>query len=584
MPDYILSLLIFLPTASAFLVLFFRRNSSIVWLSAVTSAITTAISVILFLGFQNDDSGFQFVHWIPDWIVSGRLSIDYMVGLDGFGLLLILLSTFTFFVSTLASFKNIGKRVKEFHFCLLVLQTAVLGIFSSLNLVLFYIFWELMVIPMALMVGVWGGENRVRAAIKYLMFSMGGSLLMLAGILILYFQTGSTSMEVLSVTSISTISPGIRLLLFLSFALAFCIKIPVFPMHTWMPELHSEAPTVGSVDMAAVLLKLGIFGFIRILIPFFPDLSLDYREVFSGLALVGILWGAFAAYSQKDSKRLVAYSSLSHLGFTLLGVMSFTYLGVMGGMLQVVSHGISTGMIFLLLGMYSDRTGKRNLSEMGGVAAEMPVFSVFFLIAVLSSVGLPGTNGFIGEFLILLGALKADWLLGSIAATGVVWASIYLLWFTKSFLFGPPKSLTNAPKMKDLEFREYVILVPMVLLIFWIGLAPNTFLTKLESSVSVFLNSASISQIESRKKPGREGTGDYRSLGKFPESYEDRIGFYATGRELLRFSSIPIGDRLKNQEMNREKEEGKIYGLPNGEESLKIPDEKKMDESLGEEK
>ncbi|MCC5815739.1 MAG: NADH-quinone oxidoreductase subunit M, partial [Leptospira sp.] len=469
MPEYFLSIIIFLPLFSALIILALKRNSSIIWLSTVTSALTTVLSAGLFLSFDSNESGFQFVHWIPDLIVSGKLSVDYMVGLDGVGLLLFFLTSFLFFLSSLTTWKNITKRIKEFHFFLLLLETAVLGIFSSLNLVQFYVFWELMVIPMALMVGIWGSANRIRAAVKYLVFSMAGSLLMLAGILILYYKTGTTSIEALSVFTLDPYTPGLKLFVFCSFALAFAIKIPIFPLHTWMPDVHSEAPTVGSVDLAGVLLKLGVFGFIRFLIPFFPTMSLEFRDIFSILAVIGILWGAWAAMSQKDSKRLIAYSSLSHLGFTLLGLMSFTEIGVAGGMLQLISHGVSTGMLFILLGIYHDRTHKRMIEDMGGVAKTMPIFSIFFVIAMLSSVGLPGTNGFVGELLILLGSIKADWLLGGIAATGVIWASLYLLRFTKSFLFGPAKdSVDNPPR--DLDFREYVILIPFVIAIFAVGL------------------------------------------------------------------------------------------------------------------
>ncbi len=548
MPDYFLTLIIFLPATSAVFVLFLKRNSSIIWLSTVTSAVTTLLSISLFLKFESDYSGFQFVHWIPDWIVSGKLSVDYMVGLDGIGLLLFVLTSFLFFISSLTTWENIITRIKEFHFLLLLLETSVLGIFSSMNLVLFYVFWELMVIPMALMVGIWGSENRTRAAIKYLIYSMAGSLLMLAGILILYYKTGTTSIEALSVFSMDPYTPGLKLFVFLSFALAFAIKIPIFPLHTWMPDVHSEAPTVGSVDLAGVLLKLGVFGFIRFLIPFFPIVSLDYRTLFSLLAVAGILWGAWAAFSQKDSKRLIAYSSLSHLGFTLLGIMSFTEAGVAGGMLQLISHGISTGMLFILLGIYYDRTKKRMINELGGVAKFMPIFSIFFMIAVLSSVGLPGTNGFVGEFLVLLGALKSDWLLGSIAATGIIWSSIYLLSFTKNFLFGEPTDDVLHPP-RDLVFREYVILLPLTFAIFFIGLYPNFFLKILEPSVQVYLNSASQKVIEDRFQNGGENYPDYRSLGGVPETYEKRLKGRLTGRELPvleKLARLPYSPPLKS--------------------------------------
>lgn len=579
MPEYFLSIIIFLPLLSGLVILLLKRNSSIIWLSTVTSGLTTVLSGSLFLDFNSNDSAFQFVHWIPEWIVSGRLSIDYMVGLDGVGLLLFFLTSFLFFLSSLTTWKNITTRIKEFHFFLLLLETAVLGIFSSLNLVLFYVFWELMVIPMALMVGIWGSENRVRAAVKYLIFSMAGSLLMLAGILILYYKTGTTSIEALSVFTLDPYSPGLKLFVFLSFALAFAIKIPIFPLHTWMPDVHSEAPTVGSVDLAGVLLKLGIFGFIRFLIPFFPTVSLEFRDLFSILAVVGILWGAWAAMMQKDSKRLIAYSSLSHLGFTLLGLMSFTEMGTAGGMLQLISHGVSTGMLFILLGIYHDRTHKRMIADMGGVAKTMPIFSVFFVIAMLSSVGLPGTNGFVGEFLILMGSIKADWLLGGIAATGVIWASLYLLYFTKKFLFGSPKDDTEKPP-RDLEFREYVILIPFVFAIFAVGLYPSYFLKILEPSVQVYLNSASDAVIRDRYNNGGMNYPDYRSLGGIPHSYETRLKGHLTGRELPvleKVSRRTLGELPPQQKENLQ-EESIDMDYPK---NPALPNERKVEEDNG---
>jgi NADH-quinone oxidoreductase subunit M len=531
MPSYILSIVLFLPLVAAILLLFLKRNSSVIWLSTVASALTTGLSGLLVINFNPKESGFQYVHWIPDWIVSGRLSIDYMIGLDGIALLLFFLTSFLFFLSSLTTWKNINVRIKEFHFCLLFLEFAVLGIFSSLNTVLFYIFWELMVIPMALMIGVWGGDKRIFASVKYLIFSMAGSLFMLAGILILYFKTGTTSIETLSLIYSDQFSPGMRIFVFISFAMAFSIKIPVFPLHTWMPDVHTEAPTVGSVDLAGVLLKLGVFGFIRFLIPMFPEVSLQARDIFSILSIIGILWGAFSAMVQEDIKRIIAYSSLSHLSFTLLGFMSFTELGVAGAMLQLISHGISTGMLFILIGIFHDRMHTRLISHVGGVAGIMPIYSVFFVIAMLSSVGLPGTNGFIGEFLILMGTMKYNYIYGGIAATGVIWTSCYLLWLTKRFIFGEKMELHNK-KPKDIEFREFIILIPLVAAIFSIGLFPGFFLRIIEPSVNTYLNSASVRLIEERKVTLKNPNFDYKSLGAQPMSYEERMGIYKTGREI----------------------------------------------------
>ncbi|MBL0954205.1 MAG: NADH-quinone oxidoreductase subunit M [Leptospira sp.] len=577
MPEQILSIIIFLPIVSSFLIVVQKRVGAVVVISALSSAFTTILSVGLFFFYDVSKSGLQFVHWIPDWILSGKLSVDYHVGLDGVSLLLFALTAFMFFLSSIASWSNIPKKIKEFHICLLVLETAVLGVFAAGNLVLFYVFWELMVLPMVLMIGIWGGEERTKAALKYFLFSMAGSLFMLGGILTLYFKTGKTSIESLSTASLALYSEPLQWFLFFSFFLAFAIKIPLFPFHTWMPDVHTQAPTVGSVDLAGVLLKIGAYGFIRFCIPFFPEQSLFSQSGVQTLAVIGIVYGSMAALVQTDIKRIVAYSSLSHLGFCIIGIFSFTTEGVVGGMLQMVSHGISTGMIFLMIGMIYERAHTRNISEFGGLAGQMPVFSTFFLIAVLSSIGLPGTNGFVGEFLILMGSIKSNVWLGGIAATGVVLGALYLLWFVKRFLFGVSKTIQAKP-YKDLTFREIGILSPLVVLIFWIGLYPKPFLEILHTSSNVFLNAGSIESISERKQIQKDflGTGeqrlfaDYISLGKEPKSFEERLGSYK--------SSFALPTLALNQESNPKLEEN-LENLDNSIESdFKLeptPNEKK---------
>lgn len=544
----IISIILAIPLLSSILILFQKRVGNIVMISALSSATTTVLSLGLLYFFDASNSGLQFVHWIPDFIVSGRLSVDYLVGLDGVSLLLFALTAFLFFVSSIASWSNIPRRIKEFHICLLVLETAVLGVFAAGNMVLYYVFWELMVIPMVLMIGIWGGEDRTKAALKYFLFSMAGSLFMLGGILLLYFKTGTTSIEALSTYFIPLFSQEMQWLLFFAFAIAFAIKIPLFPFHTWMPDVHTQAPTVGSVDLAGVLLKIGAYGFIRFCIPFFPIVSLETSSLFQSLAVIGIVYGAMASLVQKDIKRIVAYSSLSHLGFCMLGLFSFTEEGVVGGMLQMISHGISTGMLFLMVGMIYERARTRDINEFGGLASSMPVFSIFFLIAVLSSVGLPGTNGFVGEFLILVGSFKSNWLLGSIAATGVVWAACYLLWFVKRFLFGTQKTIQAKP-YRDLTFREIGILTPLIVLIFWVGFFPKPLLEILTPSARVYLNSASLPAIYERSIPriGFDGSpalrqfGDYKSLGMIPPNYEIRLGQFVSPRAL---PAISVGLKL----------------------------------------
>ncbi|TGN20152.1 complex I subunit 4 family protein [Leptospira idonii] len=546
MPTQILSIIILLPLIGSLLITFQKRVGAIVLISALSSAFTTILSLSLFFFFDTDNSGLQFVHWIPDWIVSGRLSVDYHLGLDGLSLLLFALTAFLFFISSIASWSNIPKKIKEFHICLLVLETSVLGVFAAGNLVLFYVFWEMMVLPMTLMIGVWGGEERTKAALKYFLFSMAGSLFMLGGILTLYFKTGKTSIESLSTVDLSLFPAFLQVFLFFTFAIAFSVKIPLFPFHTWMPDVHTQAPTVGSVDLAGVLLKIGAYGFIRFCIPFFPGISLETKEIFQVLAVVGIIYGAMAALVQKDIKRIIAYSSLSHLGFCVLGIFSFTEEGAVGGMLQMISHGISTGMLFLMIGMIYERARTRDISEFGGLAKQMPIFSIFFMLAVLSSVGLPGTNGFIGEFLILVGSIKANYYLGGLASFGVVFGALYLLWFVKRFLFGMNKTIQARP-YKDLSFREISLLTPLVVAIFWIGIYPQPFLDILKPSARVFLNSASVTSIQARTNPIRDFAGqpvgkvftDYISLGAPLLSYEERLGKYASPYSLKLHPTIP---------------------------------------------
>jgi NADH-quinone oxidoreductase subunit M len=393
-----------------------------------------------------------------------------------------------------------------------------------------------MLIPMALLIGIWGGENRLYAAIKFFIYTMAGSVLMLAAILIIYFKTGDITIESLSTKSFANFSPALQGFLFFAFAISFAIKIPVFPVHTWLPDAHTEAPTAGSVILAGVLLKMGTYGFIRFCIPFFPIVSLEYQGLIMIFCVIGIVYGALVAMVQKDGKKLIAYSSVSHLGFCLLGLMTFTEEGVLGGMIQMINHGVSTGMLFLMIGMIYERTHTRMIADYGGIAKIVPLFATFFMIAMLSSVGLPGMNGFVGEFLVLLGTLKVNVVLGIIAGSGVVWAACYLLWFTKRFLFG---EITNKENelLSDLNAREIFVLVPMVILIFWFGVYPQTFMKYLEPSARVYLNSASVQAIGERTnlEQGKKLvlTEDYNSLGKAPKSFEERLAGYTTHYALL---------------------------------------------------
>lgn len=550
--ESILSVIIFAPVIGILLIALFKNEDVIKWISAVVTLITFLISLPLMISFDPNHTGLQFVHRINGWLISGNLTVDYHFGLDGVALLLFVLTSFLFFISSIASWTYIHKRLKEFYISLLMLEIGVLGVFAAANLVLFYVFWELMLIPMALLIGVWGGENRLYAAIKFFIYTMAGSVLMLAAILILYFKTGVMEIEKLAVMPLDNLSPGLQAFLFFAFALSFAIKIPVFPMHTWLPDAHTEAPTAGSVILAGVLLKMGTYGFIRFCIPFFPTVSLEYSSFIMTLSVIGIVYGALVAMVQKDGKKLVAYSSVSHLGFCLLGLMTFTEQGVMGGMIQMINHGVSTGMLFLMIGMIYERTHTRMIADYGGIAKIIPTFAIFFMIAMLSSVGLPGTNGFVGEFLVLLGALKVNVILGIIAGSGVVWAACYLLWFTKRFLFG---EITNKENelLSDLNSREIFVLVPMVILIFWFGVYPKTFFKYLEPSVKVYLNSASNQAINERggnknikEFVPRSLTLDYKSLGAPVLSYEERLEGHTSAYAILNVNKKQI--KIENRE------------------------------------
>lgn len=535
MSESILSLIIFSPLIGVLLMILVKNETTIKWISALVTLITFLISLPLMWQFDKTNPSLQFVHRIPDWIVSGNLHVDYHFGLDGVALLLFVLTSFLFFISSVASWTYIARRIKEFYISLLFLEIGVLGVFAAGNLVLFYVFWELMLIPMALMIGIWGGERRLYAAIKFFIYTMAGSVLMLAAILILYFKTGQISIEKLATAPLHNLSAELQLFLMFAFALSFAIKIPVFPVHTWLPDAHTEAPTAGSVILAGVLLKMGTYGFIRFCIPFFPAVSLQYAGLIMGLAVIGIIYGALVAMVQKDGKKLIAYSSVSHLGFCLLGLMTFTEEGVMGGMIQMINHGVSTGMLFLMIGMIYERTHTRLIADYGGIAKVMPVFAIFFMIAMLSSVGLPGMNGFVGEFLVLIGTIKANVVYGILAGTGVVWAAVYLLWFTKRFLFGEVTNDKNK-NLSDLNSREIAVLVPMVILIFWLGIYPKTFLTYLTPSVNVYLNSASAKVLGERMSKIADSERKYNSyaaLGSKPESFEVRLAGFTGDYALI---------------------------------------------------
>jgi NADH-quinone oxidoreductase subunit M len=483
----ILSLVTFLPLFAAVVVALMpgRAHGAIKWFSLVASVAIFAVSIRLVQGFvANPDM--QFVVDAP-WLPS--LGIAYHMGIDGISLFLVMLVTFITPITALGCFNTIQERVKEFFFCLLFLETAMIGAFVALDLFLFYVFWEAMLIPMYFMIGMWGGERRVYATIKFFIYTMVGSLLMLIAILYVVhqnkMQTGVLTFDygVLLATSLSGPQQWI---LFLAFALAFAIKVPMFPFHTWLPDAHVEAPTPGSVILAGVLLKMGTYGFIRFAIPMFPEAALRAVPWIAAIAIIGIIYGALVAMVQQDVKKLVAYSSVSHLGFVMLGLVALNTHAVEGAILGMINHGISTGALFLLVGVIYERRHTRLISEYGGLTRVMPVYATVFMIVTLSSIGLPPLNGFVHEFLILVGAFQANAWWGILAASGVVLGAIYMLWMLQRVFFGEVTNEKNLG-LKDLSPREIFVFLPLIVMIFWLGVYSKPFTSRMEPAVTQFV-------------------------------------------------------------------------------------------------
>jgi NADH-quinone oxidoreductase subunit M len=484
----LLSTILWLPLAAAIVLAFFPRGATVAikgW-GLFWSAATFVVSLVLLRGWDDAQAGFQFVErarWIPQW------GISYGLGVDGISLWLVLLTTLLVPLIFLSSWDAIHKHPKEYVISFLVMETAMIGAFLATDLLLFYVFFELMLLPMYLVIGVWGGKNRIYAAIKFFLFTIAGSLLMLLGILYLafqhYHQTGISTFQITELYGTS-LAARAQMLLFFAFSLAFAIKVPLFPLHTWLPDAHVEAPTGGSIILAGVMLKMGTYGFLRFVLPFFPESSMRWAGLMITLSVIGIVYGALVAWVQPDMKKLVAYSSVSHLGFCVLGIFAMNQTAIEGSILQMVNHGLSTGALFLLVGVIYERRHTRLLADYGGLGRTMPVYATFFVIAVLSSVGLPGLNGFVGEFLILAGSFKSAPRAATIAATGVILAAIYLLWLVQKVFFGPITNEENR-NVRDIAWNEVAALVPLVVLMVWIGVHPNTFLKKMEPSVKHLL-------------------------------------------------------------------------------------------------
>jgi NADH-quinone oxidoreductase subunit M len=482
MDSSILTIITFLPIAGVILIWLTGKENhrTIKYIAWAVTFIDFLLSLYIYLRFDMAESGFQFVYNIP-WI--SHFGIRYAVGIDGISLWLVILTTFLGWLAVWSSWTAVKDRLKGYMISLLVLQTGMLGVFVSMDLFLFYVFWEVMLIPMYFLIGIWGGPRKIYATIKFVLFTMLGSLLMLVAILFIYFKSGGTTFNISELTQFCVTLPvSTQMWLFAAFGLAFAIKVPMFPFHTWLPDAHVQAPTAGSVILAGVLLKMGTYGFLRFCMPMFPEAFEQFIPAIAVLAVIGIIYGAMVAMVQKDVKSLVAFSSVSHMGFIMLGLTALNMQGMQGAILQMLNHGISTGALFMIVGMIYERRHTRMIAEFGGVFKSMPIWSTFFIIVALSSIGLPFTNGFVGEFLILTGTFGVAPVYAILGATGIILAACYMLWMIKRVLFGELTKNENK-NLTDLKTFEKLVLVPFIIMIFWIGIYPSTFLNPMKNSV-----------------------------------------------------------------------------------------------------
>ena len=483
-------LVVFLPLVGILGLPFVRRERALAWSIGAALAVFAASLPMWFL-FDTSRAGAQFevdLLWL-DHILNTQARLH--LGVDGISILLVLLTTLITPLVLLSAPGHIKERQREFCFWMLLMECGMVGTFMALDLFLFYIFWEMMLVPLYFVIGIWGGKRRLYAAIKFFLFTLAGSLLMLAAILYLVLQSAQieggelvkpATAQILELAARDPLGWTPQVLCFLAFGLAFAIKVPLFPFHTWLPDAHVEAPTSGSVILAGVLLKMGTYGFLRFCLPLFPHATIAFAPWLLALALVGIIYGALLAWAQEDMKKLVAYSSISHLGFVVLGLFALDRVAMTGGLLQMVNHGLSTGALFLLVGVVYERRHTRRIEDFGGLARSMPRFAFFLMVATLASIGLPLTGGFVGEFMILAGTFKVSWLAAVLGATGVVLGAVYMLSMVRRVLFGPLDKDENRG-LKDMSLRESLVLTPLVLLIFWIGVYPLPFLDRTRKSI-----------------------------------------------------------------------------------------------------
>src|ERR1700720_4038270 len=494
---HILSVVLFTPLLGALVLLLIPREMENAHKIAgnVFGALGFLVSLPLLRWFKPGWGGFTFEE-TADWIPS--IGAKYHLGIDGISLLLVMLTTFLGMIAILSSWSAIHQRTKEYYILLLLLQTGMIGVFVSLDFFLFYVFWEVMLVPMYFLIGVWGSDRRLYAAIKFFLYTLAGSVVMLLAILALYFYApaaadGTRTFDIPTLLAAAqNFSDPLKVWLFWGFFFAFAIKVPMFPFHTWLPDAHTEAPTAGSVILAGVLLKMGTYGFLRFSVPMFPDATNQYRNFMIALSLIGIIYGALVCMMQKDMKKLIAYSSVSHMGFCTLGIFALTPLGLTGSIIQQVNHGISTGALFLIVGVLYERRHTRLISEYGGLSTPMPNFAAVYMIATLSSLGLPLLNGFIGEFVILRGTYEVNIKYVAWAVTGIILGAAYLLWLYQRVMFGPVTNPANE-HLPDLNLREYATLVPLLIAAFWIGIYPKPLFNVLDQPVR---------QIVSQVNPG----------------------------------------------------------------------------------
>ncbi|MEP7234261.1 MAG: NADH-quinone oxidoreductase subunit M [Ignavibacteriota bacterium] len=492
----LLTLLIGIPLAGAAILHFIKDAKAAKIFTLAVSLIAFAVSLLAYGEFNANTTGFQLTEKLP-WITSKTIAISYYLGVDGMSMLLVLLTTFLMVIALIGTWNATDKKIPGLMALLLLLECGMLGVFCSLDLFLFYIFWELILIPMYFIIGIWGGERRVYAAVKFFIYTLAGSLFMLVAIIWLGVEaaklTGVFTTDFAALQNVSSKLPlGVQQYLFWAFAISFAIKVPLFPLHTWLPDAHVEAPTIGSVILAGVLLKMGTYGLIRFNLGLFPDSSAEYASIFCILAVISIIYGALVAMVQTDIKKLIAYSSVTHMGFIVLGIFSMTPEGLQGAVIQMINHGLSTGMLFMMFGMMYERTHTREISNYGGLAKITPHFAIFFAIAMLSSVGLPGLNGFIGEYLTLMGAFQStvlhSWSYAIFASTGVILAAVYLLWMYQRFMMGPITHEKNR-RLTDLSKREIAALIPLVIFMIWIGIQPMNFMKISEKGLTALSNS-----------------------------------------------------------------------------------------------